>query len=102
MLKITIHTESEVTTLKLEGRLAGPWVEELNCCRENLAHCQQTRLLVDLTGVTFIDQEGKALLARFWWQGAELKAAGCLTTCIVEEIMRSARTDQPGPRTKPP
>ena len=30
MLKITTHQETQPTTLELEGRLAGPWVEELD------------------------------------------------------------------------
>ncbi len=29
MLKITIDIEGERATLELEGRLAGPWVQEL-------------------------------------------------------------------------
>lgn len=101
MLRITTHTEPEVITLELEGRLAGPWVEELKCCWESLAPRQQSRLLVDLTGVTFIDEEGKALLARLWRRGAELRAAGCLTKCIIEEITRSAPPNPPGRRKTP-
>lgn len=30
MLKITTHKEIQPTMLELEGRLAGPWVEELD------------------------------------------------------------------------
>jgi hypothetical protein len=70
---------------RLEGRLGGPWVEALNsygCQRSlNLQRCP----VVDLTGVTFIDADGKALLAKLWQQGAALRAAGCLTRCVVEE-----------------
>jgi hypothetical protein len=44
-----------------------------------------------LTGVTFLDADGKALLTKLWQQGAELFAAGCLTRCVVEEIMGSGR-----------
>jgi hypothetical protein len=49
---------------------------------------------VDLTGVTYIDGDGKALLARMHKEGAELIAAGCLTKCIVEEIMRAGPFDR--------
>jgi hypothetical protein len=53
-------------------------------------------VMIDLTGVTFINAEGKALLARLWRQGAELRASGCLTKCIVEEIASAGRTDTIG------
>jgi anti-anti-sigma regulatory factor len=89
MLKITMHTDGHSTTFELEGRLAGPWVEELKGCWERAAG-SQGRVLVDLTEVTFIDSDGKALLTRMHREGAELKAAGCLTRCIVEAITRGS------------
>jgi anti-anti-sigma regulatory factor len=50
---------------------------------------QQNRTVINLTGVTFVDAEGKALLARMSQQGAQLHAVGCLTKCIVEEIAKA-------------
>lgn len=91
MLKITKHRDagSESVSFKLEGRLAGPWVEELETCWRQTAANPQSRAVVDLTGVTFVDADGKALLTRMWQRGAELRAAGCLTRCIVEEITKA-------------
>lgn len=89
MLKITIHPEAETTRLTLEGRLAGPWVEELDRCWQGVSGTGPSRAVVDLSGVTFIAPEGKALLTRMWQQGAKLQAAGCLTTCIVDEISKT-------------
>ena len=93
MLKITEHreTESGSLVLKLEGRLAGPWVEELKTCWRPIAANPKSRAVVDLTGVTFMDTDGKTLLTKMWQQGAELRAAGCLTKCIVEEITKADR-----------
>ncbi|MGQ0812603.1 MAG: STAS domain-containing protein [Nitrospiraceae bacterium] len=93
MLKITEQraAESESMSLTLEGRLAGPWVEELDSCWRQMAVNQQRRTVIDLTGVTFVDSEGKALLARIWREGAEFVAAGCLTKCIVEDITAAGR-----------
>jgi ABC-type transporter Mla MlaB component len=79
-------TEKDSTSLILEGRLAGPWVEELNGCWCKLTGSQRENVVIDLSGVTFIDATGKALLDRLWRQGARLRATGCLTRCIVEEI----------------
>jgi anti-anti-sigma factor len=95
MLKITTHKKAQSTTLEIEGRLTGPWVEELDRCWRSVADPQQSRIVVDLTGVTFIDSEGKALLARMWQQGAKLHAVGCLTRCIVEDIAKADRADSP-------
>ncbi len=95
MLKITGQrdTASDSMSLLLEGRLVGPWVEELNSYWSQISGNQQSGAVIDLTGVTFIDANGKALLTRLWQQGADLRAAGCLTRCIVEEITGPGRLD---------
>jgi ABC-type transporter Mla MlaB component len=91
MLKITGQRDaaSESTSLILEGRLAGPWVEELNSYWRQMAVNQQCRTVINLTGVTFVDAAGRALLTRMWQQGAQFHAIGCLTRCIVEEITKA-------------
>jgi hypothetical protein len=95
MLKISEQrgTGSDPFLLRLEGRLMGPWVEELQSSWSRMDKAQQRRTVIDLTGVTFVDPEGKSLLSRMWQQGAEFRAAGCLTRCIVEEIRESGRVD---------
>ena len=95
MLKITGQKDAVPASVSiiLEGRLAGPWVDELNSYWHEISGDQQRGAVVDLTGVTFIDADGKALLTKLWQQGAELLAAGCLTRCVVEEIMGSGRVD---------
>jgi len=94
MLKITGQRNAapNTWTLILEGRLAGPWVEELNSYWRQMSVNQQRHTVIDLTGVTFIDAAGKLLLTGLWRQGAELLAAGCLTRCLVEEITKAGRT----------
>ena len=92
MLRITTHNKDAVTTLKLEGRLAGPWVEELDRCWTKVAGSGQNLVVVDLSGVTFIDPDAKALLTKMWQQGAKLHAVGCLTKCIVEEVTKKAQS----------
>lgn len=89
MLKITIHPEAGTTRLTLEGRLVGPWVEELDRFWREVAATGPSQVVVDLSGVTFIAPEGKTLLTRMWQQGAKLHAVGCLTRCIVDEISKA-------------
>jgi hypothetical protein len=94
MLKITTRLEMELITLVVEGRVAGPWVKELQDCWNHIPEHRQSGAFIDLTGVTFIDQFGLELLRRMWQKGAELKAAGCLNNCLIDQITSSRRRDQ--------
>jgi hypothetical protein len=90
MLKINMKIQAGVMTFVLEGRLAGPWVKELELCWRSAAGTQRIYpVRVDLSSVTFIDEEGKELLGRIYQEGAKLVATGCLNRCIVEGIMSS-------------
>ncbi len=90
MLRITVHDTPQALTFQLEGRLAGPWLrEQEECWQSTLAHQRKPILRVDLAGVTFIDDAGKACLAAMYRQGAELVAADCMTKGIVAEITHS-------------
>ena len=91
MLRITVHDNPESLTFQLEGRLAGPWVGEVEACRQRaLAGRRWPVVRFDLTGVTFIDAAGKAYLAAVHRQGVELLAVDCLTKAIVAEISKAA------------
>ena len=89
MLKITIQPGPTSTRLVVEGRLTGPWVNELSRCWEAASELPQSDVVVDLAGVTYIDAAGKDLLTRMWQRGAQLYAVGCLTRCIVEQITKA-------------
>lgn len=89
MLKITIHDNPEVLTFQIEGKLAGPWVQELRHCWENtLASRPPSATRLDLRGVMFVDASGKELLTELHRQRAEFLAAGCLMKTLVAEITR--------------
>src|SRR5438552_3436255 len=94
MLRITVHDNPGALTFQLEGRLADPWVQEVEECRQRaLAGQRKPVLRVDLTGVTFIDAAGKAYLADMHRLGAEFVAADCLTKAVVAEITRAPFPD---------
>ena len=64
MLRITTNDHPRVLTLRLEGRLEGPWVLELeHCWRHALNGGNTPTVRVDLSDVTYIDAAGKARLA---------------------------------------
>ena len=88
MLKVTTTHQNQTITLKLEGKLAGPWVQEVTRVWVDTAQSPRAGYVVDLRSVTFIDNRGQALLAAMSRQGAQLIAADCLTRNIVDEIRR--------------
>lgn len=91
MFRITTHSTDTGTTLELEGRLVGPWVDVLERYWNIVSGEKSSGIIVDLTGVTFCDRGGKAVLARMHKEGATFHATGCMTKCLVDEIMNADR-----------
>jgi ABC-type transporter Mla MlaB component len=90
MLKITARIDASKTILELEGQLAGPWVPELeNLWRKAVNSAQSVTIMV--CGVTFMDDNGKALLTEMHRHGAELLAEGCMNKAIVQQITEGGR-----------
>lgn len=89
MLKITSEKRRNSIRLRLEGSLTGPWVGELEQERRNIQSAGAIPLVVDLTGVTFVGEDGRVLLKQLWREGAQLIATGCCIGHLVEEIARS-------------
>ena len=94
MLRITVHDAPRTLTFRLEGRLAGPWVRELEgCWRTALDGQPKPVLRVDLTEVTSIDAAGRDCLAALHRHGTEFIAADCLTKALVAEIIQAPAPD---------
>jgi hypothetical protein len=89
MLKITTQTDSQRVILDLEGKLTGPWVQELADCWRGCSTDRNISVL--LCAVTFIDNRGKDLLAQMYRQGVKLVAEGCMNKAIVDEIIRQSQ-----------
>ena len=90
MLRITTETKRTKTILTIEGRIAGPSVGTVEqCWRELYAATPKQKFLVNLCGVSFIDNAGKVLLREMHRLGAEFQAEGCLNQAIVDEIAAS-------------
>jgi anti-anti-sigma regulatory factor len=87
MLRITTRNRPETTCFIIEGRLAGPLIMELDrCWQAAISNEPRTSILVDLTGTTCIDAQGKQLLARMYRNGAKLTGTGLMTKFIIREI----------------
>ena len=87
MLRITrMVGDDSVDTLKLEGKLQGPWVLEAHDAHA-LSAAQASRTCLDLSGLTFADGEGAALLRELIRSGAQV--VGC-SSYIAELLQLSA------------
>ena len=85
MLKISQAGKADHSvTLKLEGRVVGPWVGELlQVCETVLTDGRSLRL--DLADVTFADASGVAVLSSFKSRGVRFR--NC--SPFVEEQLKS-------------
>jgi anti-anti-sigma regulatory factor len=89
MLKITLIQNSQPPTLKLEGRLTGPWVSELQqSWNDILKRGLGKSAVVDLSDVTFISSEGKQLLTSLIQEGANLQSHTLMTQFILNQIKK--------------
>ena len=87
MLRITVQESPEAITLILEGRLIGPWIGEVERVWSAVVwKTNDQHLVVDLSGVTYIEEKGKNLLGRIIEGGGELYADDVMTKAIVEEV----------------
>ena len=81
MLRISIKEEAKAATLKVEGKVVGPWAIELGRTWHGLwASAREKRFLLDLRGLTFADQNGSQILGEIIRAtGAEIIADSPLT-----------------------
>jgi anti-anti-sigma regulatory factor len=87
MLRVTIHDSAREFRVHLEGRLAGPWVQEAAHCWETARSTIAGRtVVVDLRDVDFVDSEGEQLLVLMHRQGVKLRAVSPMMTHLIEEI----------------
>jgi anti-anti-sigma regulatory factor len=89
MLRISVKDEEpqKRLLLEVEGRLAGPFVDELERSWETeRRRMPSERIVVRLSNVTFIDEAGKELLGRIWRAGAQVEGSGCMVRAIIARI----------------
>jgi ABC-type transporter Mla MlaB component len=82
VLRITREGDSDSPTLRLEGRIVGPWVEVLRkAWNESVVPLERRTVAIDLGEVSFADRDGRALLL-------ELQANGAVLNGISEFMRR--------------
>jgi anti-anti-sigma regulatory factor len=96
MFKITSRNDSGTIRLIVDGKLTRACVSDLDRCWQAAKLLEPERsILMDLTGVTFIDECGKELLARMHEEGTAFLCAGLMTKFLIEEI-KNAEIDEAG------
>jgi len=87
MLRISLEDAPQQVTLRLEGRLAGVWVRELeDAWREAESTRQGRSLFVDVSSVEHVDQAGEYLLALVTRKGGQLIASGIAMSDLCRRI----------------
>lgn len=88
MLKISINENAESIGFTLAGRLAGPWVKELDrAWSETAPRLGSKTLRFDLRDLTYSDLDGKRVLRAIYAQTkAELIAGSLWTQHLADEI----------------
>ena len=72
MLRITVvESSARAVTLRVEGRVAGPWVEELRTTCNVHTGPDPVQLYLELEDVSFVDASGVAYLKQLREQGVE-------------------------------
>jgi hypothetical protein len=84
MLRLTrIAGPHSTQAIKLEGKLLGPWVDEVRqACADGTVPSGQTSL--DLSALTFVDAAGEGLLRDLIGRGLEVVAC----SSYVAELLR--------------
>src|SRR5215467_2709896 len=73
MLRITVVESSKIAvTLRAEGRITGPWVEELRTACNVHTFPDEVQLSLELADISFADAAGIALLRELQNRGVDL------------------------------
>jgi hypothetical protein len=86
MLKISMNHGTALATLKVEGRVVGPWAAELG---KTWRHLWALSKQLDLRGVTYVDSNGARILREIVnATGAEVCADSPLTQYFANQAKR--------------
>lgn len=89
MLRISIEQNEAALSLVVEGRLVGPWVEELRKVCGKYVDLPRP-LTLDLRGLMAMDDAGHALLDELRQRGATLCCSDVMNQYLVEQMARPA------------
>lgn len=90
VLRIAIRSTENQDTWVLEGRLAGKVIDELTASwRRSRIEEPQRKRIVDLVGVTFVDERGEQALLEMMVDGAQFVVRGVYTKGLLEALRQT-------------
>jgi hypothetical protein len=93
VLRISVRQDPDTLSLVVEGRLVGPWVDELR----RVAYERSTTgvsFTIDLCELIAMDARGHALLDELLRAGATLRCSDVMNQYLVEQMARPAGSVQ--------
>ena len=94
MFRMAIRSTDDADTWILEGRLAGQVVDELtDAWRKTRGERRGRKSVVDLVGLTFVDERGETALAEMMADGAKFVVRGLYTRTLVESLRDRAKQE---------
>jgi len=96
VLRISVEPVGSFVTMRLEGKVVGPWVDECQRAWKAIeAELGKRKLRLDLRGVLFVDERGTKLLREIHrTSGAEVLADCPLTKYFAERIARDIEKEE--------
>ena len=99
MLRITTNESERVIEMVLEGRVTGPWAEELHrVWLELVPHIDAKKLSIDLRNVTYADDKGKQVLVTMFSQADTELIADTIGTQYLAEQVRERSNAESAPK----
>jgi hypothetical protein len=93
MFKISIIDTSSKRKLLVEGTLVAPWTTELqNVWQGASQDLDGRKLVIDLSDVTVISQEGENTLLELMRSGAKFSCGGVLTKYVLGRLARKCQS----------
>jgi anti-anti-sigma regulatory factor len=95
MLKITAEQSGQSLSLRLEGRVEGPWVEVLRrTWTDAMSHDGAQRVKMDFGGVSFLDSGGQQLIHAMQKKGVTLtKVSGFMREILKRNGLIANQSD---------
>lgn len=101
MLKVSIHENEVSIEFVLSGRLAGPWVTELErAWGETAPRLGNKTLKFNLRELTYSDSDGKRILTTIYAQTKAELIAGSLWSQHLADEIKASNNNQNGNGTK--
>lgn len=92
MLRVSYSDTADQQRWSLCGRLAGPWVGELRSFwKQTRERTSRARPIIDLSDITFIDEDGENLLAEMQKAGAEFVVSGVENKYVLATLKQGQR-----------